>query len=236
MTYENQRSPTFKRTVILAGVFLIGQLLRALAAPAPGIAIEGPARVVDGDTIDIAGQRIRLEGIDAPEQSQTCSTASGETWACGRAATRALFDLVGSEAIACESTGTDKYGRMLGLCFLDGDDINRFMVESGHAWAFVKYSSKYVTEEATARAAHIGIWQGAAMPAWDFRHQGWQVAETGAPNGCAIKGNVSKHGQIYHLPWSPWYDKVKIDEAKGERWFCSEAEALAAGWRPAAPN
>ena len=58
--------------------------------------------------------------------------------------------------------------------------------------------------------------------------------EQAAPNGCAIKGNVTAHGRIYHMPWSPWYEQVKIEARKGKRWFCSEAEALAAGWRPVA--
>ena len=125
---------------------------------------------------------------------------------------------------------------MLGLCFLDGEDINQFMVESGNAWAYVKYSTKYVSVEADARALKIGIGQGATQPAWEYRKAQWQVAEFVAPAGCAIKGNVSKQGRVYHLPWSAWYDKVKIDETRGERWFCSEDEALQAGWRPAAPH
>lgn len=220
----------------MAAAALMSLTTLSHAAPLPGTVLEGRAQVIDGDTIEIAGQRIRLEGIDAPEQAQTCTSGTGETWACGKAATRALFDLVSDESVACESVGTDKYGRMLGVCFLDGEDINRFMVEAGYAWAFVKYSSKYVTQEASARAAKTGIWQGPAQPAWEYRRQGWQVAEGTAPKGCAIKGNISHHGKIYHLPWSPWYGKVTIDEAKGERWFCSEDEAQAAGWRPAAPN
>lgn len=208
----------------------------AAAAPTPGSVVEGPAAVVDGDTIEIAGQRIRLDAIDAPEANQSCGGAHGELVACGQAATRALRDLIGQESLACESVGTDKYGRMLGLCFLDGEDINRFMVESGNAWAYLKYSTKYVSAEADARASKIGIWQGETQPAWKYRKAQWQVAEVAAPAGCAIKGNMSKQGRIYHVPWSAWYDKVKIDEARGERWFCSEDEALQAGWRPAAPQ
>ena len=60
----------------------------------------------------------------------------------------------------------------------------------------------------------------------------WAAAEQQAPEGCAIKGNVTKHGSIYHMPWSPWYAQIKIEPDKGKRWFCTEAEALAAGWRP----
>jgi hypothetical protein len=108
------------------------------------------------------------------------------------------------------------------------------MVRQGLAWAFVKYSALYVAEEAAARQAKAGIWQGHATPAWEYRHREWMVAETAAPKGCAIKGNVSGKGRIFHMPWSPWYERVTVDEGRGERWFCSEGEALAAGWRPVA--
>ncbi len=108
------------------------------------------------------------------------------------------------------------------------------MVREGLAWAFVKYSQSYVQQEAEARLARVGIWQGDAEPAWVYREKRWAGAEQEAPKGCAIKGNVTEHGHIYHMPWSPWYGKVKIEETKGERWFCSESEAIAAGWRPAA--
>ena len=220
----------------VAGALIFTLQSAAYAAPPVGSELVGRPLVVDGDTIEIAGQRIRLEGIDAPESAQTCQTGSGATHACGRIATRALAQITDNQIIACESVGTDKYGRMLGICFLDGEDINRYMVESGNAWAFVKYSQRYVMEEAKARAGKIGIWQGAAQPAWEFRHAGWQVAEAGAPEGCAIKGNISKNGRIYHMPWQVWYANVKIDPGRGVRWFCSESEAIAAGWRPASKN
>ena len=221
----------------LAGVVALVLLLllpgRESTARAP---LVGAARVIDGDTLEISGERVRLEGIDAPETAQTCSRPRGSSWACGRDSTAALERLLGKQKIACEDHGTDKYGRMLGVCFLGARDINAWMVHEGLAWAFVKYSRSYVHEEAEARARRIGIWQGEAEPAWDFRAKRWTGAEETAPQGCAIKGNVSANGHIYHMPWSPWYGKVRIDESRGERWFCSESEALAAGWRPAAAH
>jgi endonuclease YncB( thermonuclease family) len=195
--------------------------------------LAGAARVVDGDTLDVGGERVRLEGIDAPEMAQSCGRQPVGTWSCGSAAANALARLIASRELVCERRGVDKYGRTLGVCFVGGADVNAQMVRDGMAWAFVKYSTSYVAEEALARAQRVGIWQGAAEPAWEFRHKRWAGAEVAAPSGCAIKGNVSARGHVYHLPWSPWYDKVKIDAAKGERWFCNEAEALAAGWRPA---
>jgi hypothetical protein len=106
----------------------------------------------------------------------------------------------------------------------------------GFAWAFVKYSATYVAVEAEAKAARTGIWKSETEPAWTYREKRWANAEQTAPEGCAIKGNVTDKGQIYHLPWSPWYTKVRVEPAKGERWFCSEAEAISAGWRPAMIN
>ena len=206
---------------------------RSLAVTAT---VAGPARVIDGDTIEISGERIRLEGIDAPETAQTCTSAAGLTWACGQEAGKVLRALTSGSDVACDSRGRDKYGRTLAICYSGGIDLNGQMVRSGYAWAFVKYSTEYVAAETQARAGKAGVWQGAAQAPWDFRHGEWQVAETTAPGGCAIKGNISGHGHIYHVPWGPWYDKVSVNEARGERWFCSEADAMAAGWRAAMPN
>ena len=193
--------------------------------------MSGTATVIDGDTLDISGQKIRLEGIDAPESAQTCGRAKGGTWACGRAAGEALAKLVERRRVTCRSEGVDRYDRMLGVCSVDGVEINAEMVRRGFAWAFVKYSTSYVAEEADARAAAVGIWQGEAEAPWIFRENRWKVAEQRAPDECAIKGNITENGHIYHMPWSPWYGRVKVDPAQGERWFCSETEAQSAGWR-----
>lgn len=229
---------TFGRAVLLAGApaFLLsaGQVA-ALQPPdaQPSAPLAGTAQVIDGDTLDIAGERVRLEGVDAPEMSQTCHRADGQAWPCGREAHRLLAGLTAAQTVACDRKGADKYGRTLAVCYVGGDDINAELVKSGLARAFVKYSEAYVKEEEAARISHAGLWQGEHVAPWDYRHNRWQTAETAAPDGCAIKGNVSNRGQIYHVPWSTWYDKVKVEPARGERWFCSEAEALAAGWRPA---
>jgi endonuclease YncB( thermonuclease family) len=224
----------------LVGVVALSALLAmptrdsAARAPAGEGDLAGLARVIDGDTLEIAGRHVRLEGIDAPESGQTCGRRLIGSWRCGSAAADALAKLVAKRRVSCESRGNDKYDRMLGICFVDGRDINAEMVREGYAWAFVKYSQTYVKQEAEARVARVGIWQGDAEPAWVYREKRWAGAEQEAPKGCAIKGNVTAHGHIYHMPWSPWYGKVKVDEAKGERWFCSEAEAISSGWRAAA--
>ncbi len=200
--------------------------------PADGV-VRGLARIIDGDTIDIAGNRIRLEGIDAPEVGQTCQNARGETWDCGNAATRVMMSLTQTQQVDCQIQGLDKYGRLLGICFVGPLNLNAEMVKRGYAWAFVRYSKLYVAEEAAARNLLLGIWQGPAIPAWDYRAHKWTAVAVAAPQGCAIKGNVSRTGLIYHMPWSPWYEKIAMSAERGTRWFCSENEAAAAGWRPA---
>lgn len=201
-------------------------------ALSPGAApLSGAAQIIDGDTLDIDGERIRLEGVDAPEMAQTCVREGGAPWACGRDAQKALERLTRGQVVMCDRTGTDKYRRTLAFCYADGENLNAALIKAGLARAFVKYSNAFVAEERAAQAAKLGIWQAENMAPWEFRAGRWSTAENSAPSGCAIKGNVSSKGRIYHVPWSAWYDRVKVDEARGERWFCSEDEAIKAGWR-----
>ncbi len=227
------------KPLALAGLCaaLLATLSRGATTPPPGsvpaASLSGPAHVIDGDTIVIGDAHIRLEGIDAPEASQRCGGEWFGTWACGEAATRALTELVAGRDVRCDVRGHDVYRRLLAVCYAGPVELNAEMVHRGLAWAFIKYSRNYVAAEADARAAKVGVWQGTAEPPWEYRHKKWAIGVTGAPQGCAIKGNLTRHGRIYHMPWSPWYDKTRIDTAKGERWFCSEAEAITAGWRSA---
>jgi endonuclease YncB( thermonuclease family) len=195
-------------------------------------AVGGTARVVDGDTLVISGVTYRLHGIDAPEAGQSCTRNGGGTWACGKAAIAVMEDLV-ENGVSCDSRGgIDLYGRTIGVCVnSDGIDVNARMVETGNAWAFLKYSTDYAPVESKAREAKIGIWQADTETPWVYRSHKWDVARQDAPAGCPIKGNISKQGKVYHAPWSPFYLKTKIDTSKGERWFCSEEEAVKAGWR-----
>jgi endonuclease YncB( thermonuclease family) len=234
---SESKASSFRRPVALSalgGVVLsLAMAANASALSWFGSDLSGTATVVDGDTLDIDGTRVRLEGVDAPEVAQICGGANGGTWACGRVAADALLGLVGKRRVTCRDEGTDKYDRVLGICSVDGLEINAELVRRGYAWAFVKYSNRYVEEEAEAKKAAAGIWQGEAEPAWIYRQNRWKVAEGDAPKGCAIKGNITENGQIYHMPWSPWYGRVRVDPERGERWFCSEAEAQSAGWRSA---
>ena len=193
--------------------------------------LQGPARVIDGDTIKIAGQRVRLHGIDAPEWRQPC-IKNGREWACGEAATDALKRMVGARLVTCEVLDLDRYGRLVARCTADGQDIGAAMVRQGWALAYRRYSHDYAGHEKTAKTSKIGVWGSEFVPPWDWRRGVRPAANENVAGKCLIKGNVSSKGErIYHVPGGQDYERTRISTAKGERWFCTEAEARAAGWR-----
>jgi endonuclease YncB( thermonuclease family) len=129
--------------------------------------------VIDGDTIEIAGKRIRLYGIDAPESRQTC-LHEATTSRCGEDATSALSNRLGSEIVMCDDRGRDRYGRIIAVCRLGGragPDINAWMVREGWALAYRHYSRDYVQEEGEAQAARRGLWYSTFEAPWDWRRQ-----------------------------------------------------------------
>lgn len=214
--------------------------------------IVGRASVTDGDTVVIGAIKIRLHGIDAPESAQLCQDAIGKSYRCGQVAALALADRIGTSPISCEPRDTDKYGRTVAVCRKGPEDLNGWMVTQGHAVAYRRYSSDYVQAETTAKATKRGIWAGSFTTPADWRKgeraMGMGFAAPGGPDGpipgptkqveappaggCAIKGNISRAGEkVYHVPGSRDYDRTRISEGAGERMFCSEDEAKAAGWR-----
>lgn len=145
-------------------------LIFAVGLPALAVGpLVGTASVVDGDTIEIHGQRIRLHGIDAPESRQECTRSDGATWRCGQEAALALSDRIGRSVVRCDVRGSDRYGRIISVCFKDTEDLNRWMVASGWAVAYRKYSLDYVADEERAHAARVGIWSGTFTMPWDWR-------------------------------------------------------------------
>ena len=197
--------------------------------------LAGSATVTDGDTLTVAGQRIRLFGIDAPESKQIC-VAGGQRWRCGRFATRALREHIASRPVVCTERDRDHYGRIVAVCRAGGGDINAWMVSQGFALAYRKYSRAYVAEERAAKTARRGMWRGDFVAPWDWRRGKRLAAAAPAARAgdCRIKGNISRSGKrIYHVPGAQYYDRTRIDTSKGERWFCSESQARAAGWRRA---
>lgn len=211
--------------------------LAILAPSSPAFGIESARRftVTDGDSLVVAGERIRLHGIDAPETAQTCIASDGAAWACGRWATQQLRALTQGARLSCTRLDTDRHGRTLARCFVNGQDIAAQMVARGAAVAFTKYATEYVPTERAAARAKLGLWSGRfdRPDAWRAAARISEVPQPVTASGCAIKGNISGSGQIYHLPGQRDYDATVINERQGERWFCSEREAQAAGWRRA---
>lgn len=130
--------------------------------------ITGNASVIDGDTIEIHGTRIRLFGIDAPESGQSCS-AQGKNFRCGQRAALALADEIGNQVVNCQVKDRDRYGRVVAVCLAGGEDINAWMVANGWALAYRNYSHDYVSQEERAAGSKIGMWQGEFVPPWDWR-------------------------------------------------------------------
>jgi endonuclease YncB( thermonuclease family) len=213
----------------------------AVAASSPGDRLEGRATVTDGDTISIDGvdARIRLYGIDAPESGQTCHDAYGKRYLCGSRSADHMAEMIGrSGRVTCFEEDRDRYGRIVAECTTPANVvINAEMVRSGWAVEYDDYSDgRYSEEERQARAEKQGMWQGDFVVPSRWRRGDRLASErvaAGQPTGCDIKGNISSNGRIYHVSGQEHYGRTKINVSKGERWFCSEQEAVAAGWRRA---
>jgi endonuclease YncB( thermonuclease family) len=125
--------------------------------------------VIDGDTIEIEGQAIRLEGIDAPELSQICQDSTEKPFKCGLVARRLLVRITKSGKIRCSPTGSDIYGRTLAYCFAGDIEIKSQLVAKGYARAFVRYSTEYTIDESKAKSARLGLWRGRWQAPWQWR-------------------------------------------------------------------
>lgn len=235
---------------------LIASLLGFLLFPALAQAAEisGKPVIVDGDTVQFGVQRVRLGALDAPETDQQCLNAKGEPWACGAAARDALKTYAGDKTWTCTPIGSTQHGRMVARCMAGGEDIEKWMVQNGWALASARETKGYGVQEAQARDAKAGLWEGAFVAPRDWRRRNANAIVLGAVKAtpkskllllrsafgakppspeCAIKGNVNRSGVcIYHAPGGRFYAKIKMDDPeKGNRWFCSVAEAKASGCR-----
>lgn len=142
-----------------------------LVAAPPCIAAEsirGKASVIDGDTIEIHGERIRLHAIDSPEGRQSC-TRGGATWRCGTEAARALDGFIDGATVYCTARDVDRYGRIVATCRAHKVDIGDWMVRNGWALAYRQYGNDYVAAEQVARSARVGVWSGEVVPPWEWR-------------------------------------------------------------------
>jgi endonuclease YncB( thermonuclease family) len=212
----------------------------------------GPAHPQDADTLKLDGRTYRFDGIDAPEIDQLCLGAEGEVYPCGRVAAEALRRFVADRPIRCIELHPDPaYAkRRIGQCSVEGIDLHRWLVQEGWALNFEPYAKgRFKIDEDDAQAGHFGLWKGCFVAPQDFRHWNKRTAKLlgancseGAreklfpdnsqmPAGCEIKGKYALRAYpnrgIYHLPGCGSYRRT----VKSDRWFCSEDDALAAGFR-----
>lgn len=138
--------------------------------PIPSVAqdVSGPARVSDGDTLNLTGVLVRLYGIDAPELKQTCMRGDGR-WACGREAADKLAALIDGQTVRCEQRDIDGYGRTVAMCRVGRTDLSAAIVDAGLAVALPKFTAAYVPNEARARERRLGLWSGEFQMPADYR-------------------------------------------------------------------
>jgi endonuclease YncB( thermonuclease family) len=159
--------------------------------------LSGVSRAIDGDTLYIGATKIRLEGIDAPETDQVCLDAKGARWTCGIGARDQLASRVAGRVVSCLPSSTDRFRRTLATCSLGAENLNRWMVEQGWALAYVKYSSAYVRAQQVAQDNQRGLWQGAFIAPWNWRHRNRRTEILGA-----VK--VPRDAQELLLPPRAW--------------------------------
>ena len=229
-----------------------------LAMVGPGRAAD--IAVTDGDTIRLDRTIYRLDGIDAPEIDQTCLDQGGDVWPCGIAARDRLSAHIGTRHVRCEDKGADPdhKHRSIGVCSIEGEatTLNEWLAREG--WAIKSEPSakgRFAAEEADARENRRGLWSGCFAEPRDFRR--WNLSgarlvgagcrprhqnqtrvklfrvDTAMPPGCPIKAKLALRAVgylgIYHLPGCGSYRRLK----EANRWFCSEEDASAAGFRKA---
>ena len=218
------------------------------------------ATITDGDTLILNGILYRLDGIDAPETDQVCLDEKRNVWACGLEARDQLRKFVGKRDVRCDRKGYDTVyrNRRIGVCWVEGEttSLNQWLVREGWALNFEPYAKgRFKVDEDDARSGGRGIWKGCFSRPQEARR--WNKSKAsllGAscppskeirdilfpdhpamPLGCPIKAKfaararVTGHRGIYHMEGCRSYGRTKTPD----RWFCSEDEAKAEGFRKA---
>ena len=151
--------------------FLAVLLVKSSAVEAA--TLTGNPVILDADTVIMAGERIRLKGIDTPETTQRCLDAEQQLYPCGQVATNALIDTIGISPLTCMRDTRDRYTRLLATCYLDDLNVNGWLVQHGYTLAYRKYSHRYVPEEDEARTPKRGLWSGTFTSPWDWQKGKW---------------------------------------------------------------
>ena len=201
--------------------------------------VAGIGHVIDGDTLDVGGVRVRLAVVDAPERGQSCDL-NGAPMACGEAARFALQGMAEGRQVTCKIGPHTTYGRVVGLCRVEGEVLNLALLHTGLGVVAERYLAEWpddaaamVAAQAQAKAARRGLWaMHAVTPAvWRTERQGADTAGD-CPTDRPVKANISDNGRIYHLPGTRHYAKTRIT-GPGEACLATATEAQAMGFRAA---
>ena len=198
---------------------------------APSGDVEGRGTALAGDTLRVGPTTVRLTGIEAPEPDQTCAAADGREWACGQSAKQALARILRNGRVTCDVERASD-GNGTGDCRIGDKDVAAELVLGGYVFATTGIFAAYRSIEEQARTSKAGVWAGPATRPSDYRAQKWEEAKREAPDGCPIKGSVRGSRRYYIVPWARGYERARVSRSRGERWFCSEAEAQEAGFKP----
>ncbi len=212
-------------------VGLLFCMILALASGSrPGVTgeLDGDVWIIDGDTLQIGSTIVHLAGIDAPELGQRCLLVNKE-WRCGLDAALALRKLVAFGGITCSS---EEAGAMVtGACTAAGKDLAEALLAQGYVLAQPEAFPIYHSAEAAAQKAELGLWRGDFVRPEDWRRGARLPGEAADTMSCVVKGTVSTEEQkIFYIPSDEEYDGIAIDPERGERMFCSDDEAILAGW------
>lgn len=229
-------------------VFVAAVSIVLFSASAHSADISGIPTITDGDGVILAGKKLRLLNVDAPESDQICLDKKGESWTCGIAARDALIKQFGGKQWTCKPNGRKTYNRPLVTCFVDGENVNQWTVREGWAMSFVRYGHHYDSDERTALQACRGLWSGAFYAPWEWRIRTCKTEVRGCVSvptdaakklcgptstppdpKCTIKARTGGKC-IYHLEGGRYYGALEMS-GRNKRWFCSEADAEAAGCR-----
>jgi len=149
-------------------IFIICVILFLTSTNSFSKTIIGNARVIDGDTININNNKIRLHGIDAPETKQTCKLDSVD-WFCGKQSTEELKKIINNQSVECKVNDIDIYNRYVAICLVNELNLNQWMVKNGWAIAYRYYSTDYIIEEKYARDNKLGIWKSEFLKPYQYR-------------------------------------------------------------------